>query len=386
MEEHKFIPFASPDLGEEEISEVIDTLRTGWITTGPKTKRFESDFATFLGQDTDALAVTSATAALHLGVDACGVGHGEEVITSPYTFTSTAEVIRYMGADPVFVDIDPVTLNIDPEKIERAITPKTKAIMPVHIGGYPCDMDAILQIAKKHGLKVIEDAAHAFPVKYKGKMIGTLDSDVTAFSFYATKTITTGEGGMAVTKNPALAKRMRVMRLHGIDRDAFDRYTSDKPAWYYEIVAPGYKYNMSDMMASMGIHQLKKAYAFKEKRTAIAKRYLEELKNLPVILPVTPKEGEDHAWHLFSLRLADGAPITRNEFIQKMSEAKIGCSVHFIPLHMQPYYRDKYGLKESDCPAAADAFARVVSLPIYTKMTDADVSYVIEQTKRLLGA
>lgn len=383
----KFLPFALPDIGEEEIAEVVDSMRSGWLTTGPKTKAFEHDFADYIGGGVEAMAVSSATAGLHLALEACGIRAGDEVITSVYTFTSTAEVIRYLGADPVFADIDERTLNISPESIEKAITPKTKAIMPVHVGGLPCDMDAILAIAKKHGLKVVEDAAHAFPVRYKDRMIGALDSDAAVYSFYATKTITTGEGGMVVTKNKDMVKRIKTMRLHGIDRDAYDRYTSEKPAWYYEIVAPGYKYNMSDIMASMGIHQLKKAERMKARRREIAMRYTEALQGLPLTLPYLPAEDEDNAWHLYPVHIRKDAPVMRDEFIKQMSfSAKIGCSVHFIPLHLQPYYRDKYGLTPQMFPCATEAFESEVSLPIYPKMTDEDVEYVIEQIRRILEA
>ena len=383
----KFLPFALPDIGEEEIAEVVDSMRSGWLTTGPKTKAFEHDFADYIGGGVEAMAVSSATAGLHLALEACGIRAGDEVITSVYTFTSTAEVIRYLGADPVFADIDERTLNISPESIEKAITPKTKAIMPVHVGGLPCDMDAILAIAKKHGLKVVEDAAHAFPVRYKDRMIGALDSDAAVYSFYATKTITTGEGGMVVTKNKDMVKRIKTMRLHGIDRDAYDRYTSEKPAWYYEIVAPGYKYNMSDIMASMGIHQLKKAERMKARRREIAMRYTEALQRLPLTLPYLPAEDEDNAWHLYPVHIRKDAPVMRDEFIKQMSfSAKIGCSVRFIPLHLQPYYRDKYGLTPQMFPCATEAFESEVSLPIYPKMTDEDVEYVIEQIRRILEA
>jgi dTDP-4-amino-4,6-dideoxygalactose transaminase len=379
-----FMPFALPDIGQDEIDEVVDSLQSGWLTTGPKTRQFEKEFAHYLGDNIQALAVNSATAGLHLALEAIGIKPGDEVITTTYTFTSTAEVIRYLGAHPVFVDVDPKTLNIDVKRVEHAITSRTKAIIPVHIAGLPCDMDSILSIAHKHNLKVVEDAAHAFPVHYREKYIGTLSSDVTVFSFYATKTITTGEGGMVVTANPEIAKRCSIMRLHGIDRDAFDRYTSEKPSWYYEIIAPGFKYNMTDIAASIGIHQLKKAHAFKEKRTAIAKRYAEAFKDLPVTLPVMPQTKEDHAWHLFILRLTENAPLSRNEFIQKMSEAGIGCSVHFIPLHMHPYWQKTYQLREEDYPIATRAYKGAVSLPIYTKMTDKDVDKVIKTVRSLL--
>lgn len=379
-----FLPFALPDIGEEEINEVVDSLRSGWLTTGPKTKRFESDFAEFIGAGVEAIAINSATSGLHLALEALGIDAGDEVITTPYTFTATAEVIRYLGAHPIFVDIDPVTLNIDPSKIEAAVTPRTKAILPVHFGGLACDMDSILKIAWKHGLKVVEDAAHALPTTYKGKLIGTLDSDATVYSFYATKTIATGEGGMLVTRNPEIAKRCRVMRLHGISRDAFDRYTSTKPAWHYEVIAPGFKYNMSDLAASLGIHQLKKAWTFQQKRAEIAKCYDAQLADLPLLLPAKSQNSEVHAWHLYVIRLDDSVPISREAFIEQMAARGIGCSVHFIPLHLHPYWRDTYNLKPEDFPCALSAYKRAVSLPIYTKMTEADPERVIQGVREVL--
>jgi len=379
-----FLPFALPDIGEDEINEVVNSLRSGWLTTGVKTKQFEQDFREFIGNGVEAIAVNSATAGLHLALEAIGIGEGDEVITTPYTFTSTAEVIRYLGAHPVFVDIDPNTFNIDPTKIERAITKRTKAIIPVHFAGLPCDMDPILAIAKKHNLRVVEDAAHSLPTLYNGKLIGTLDSDITVFSFYATKTITTGEGGMIVTRNAEDAKRCRIMRLHGISRDAFDRYTSTKPSWHYEIVAPGYKYNLTDIASSIGIHQLKKAWSFQRKRQQMANVYDEAFKDLPIILPPHARLGDTHAWHLYVVRLQDESKITRNQFIQQMAEKGIGCSVHFIPLHLQPYWRDTYALKESDFPCAFANYQQVVSLPLYTKMTEIDQQKVIAAVKEVL--
>lgn len=381
----KFLPYALPDIGEEEINEVLDSLRSGWLTTGPKTKQFEQDFAEFIGEGVQAIAVNSATAGLHLALEAIGIGPGDEVITTPYTFTATAEVVRYLGADPVFVDIDPETFNIDPKQIEQAITEKTKAIVPVHFAGLACEMDEIIQIARKHGLKIVEDAAHALPTTYKGKLVGTFDTDATVFSFYATKTIATGEGGMVVTKNPDIASRCRVMRLHGISRDAFDRYTSTKPAWHYEVVAPGFKYNMGDLNASLGIHQLRKAYAFQDIREKMALRFDEALADLPVILPPRAKEGDLHAHHVYPLRLTEEAKISRDEFINEMSHRGIGCSVHFIPLHIHPYYRDAYQLKPEDYPKAFAAYEKEVSLPLYTKMTEEDLERVIRNVREILG-
>ncbi|MDD4975346.1 MAG: DegT/DnrJ/EryC1/StrS family aminotransferase, partial [Bacteriovorax sp.] len=367
-----------------EIAEVVSALRSGWVTTGPKTKQFEADFAAYLGGNLEAVSVNSATAGLHLALEACGITEGDEVITTPYTFTATAEVIRYLGAHPVFVDIDPNTFNIDPKKIEEKITSKTKAIMPVHFAGLSCDMKPILEIAKKYNLKVIEDAAHALPTRYQDKLIGTLESDITVFSFYATKTITTGEGGMIVTKNPELALRCRTMRLHGINRDAFDRYTSSKPAWYYEVVAPGFKYNLTDIASAMGIHQLKKADRFQKRRQDMAQKYMDAFKDLPLILPPTAAPGDLHAWHLFVLRLDEKLAISREDFIQKMIDLGIGCSVHFIPLHLQPYWRETYKLQDSDFPYALKNYKRAVSLPIYTKMTEADQDRVIAAVKKIV--
>lgn len=381
----KYLPFALPDIGEEEIAEVVDSLRSGWLTTGPKTKRFERDFARFIGDGVEAVAVNSATAGLHLALEAIGVGAGDEVITTPYTFTATAEVVRYLGANPVFVDINPATLNIDPTRIEEAVTQRTKAIIPVHFAGLACDMEAILKIAGKHGLKVVEDAAHALPTVYQGKLVGTLESEATVFSFYATKTITTGEGGMVVTRNPELAGRCRVMRLHGIGRDVFKRYNSQEPAWRYEVVAPGFKYNMTDLAASLGIHQLKKAWTFQQKREQMAKGYDFELAELPLELPPKPKQGDVHAWHLYVVRLNDSVKINRDKFIELMAVKGIGCSVHFIPLHIQPYWRDTYRLQPQNYPNAYAAYQRAVSLPLYTKMTWEDQERLIKAVKESLA-
>lgn len=374
-----------PDIGADEIDEVVDSLRSGWITTGPKTKKFERDFSEFLDSDVDATAVNSATAGLHLALEAIGVGENDEVITTPYTFTATAEVIRYLGANPVFVDIDPNTFNIDVSQIELAITSRTKAIIPVHFAGLACDMDAIIEIAHRHGLKVIEDAAHALPTRYKGNLIGTLNTDATVYSFYATKTITTGEGGMVVTRHESIVDRCRVMRLHGISRDAFDRYQSKKPSWHYEVVAPGYKYNMTDIAASLGIHQLKKAWKFQQRRQKLAQFYDHGLDGMPVILPPHAPQGDLHAWHLYVIRLQDNAQIDRDEFIQLMADRGIGCSVHFIPLHLHPYWRETYSLEPDDYPNALHSYERAVSLPLYTKMTDDDAFRVVNAVKGILS-
>lgn len=380
----KFLPFALPDIGEEEIAEVVASLRSGWVTTGPKTKQFEADFVEYLGGGLEAVAVNSATAGLHLGLEAMGIGPGDEVITTTHTFTATAEVIRYLGADPVFVDVDPCTLCMDVSAIEGVITPRTKAIVPVHFAGRAANMTTLLEIARKHGLRVMEDAAHALPTTCGGKLIGTLDSDVTVFSFYANKTITTGEGGMLVTRDPELAKRARVMRLHGINRDAFDRFTAKAPSWYYEIVAPGFKYNLTDIAASIGIHQLRKADAFQQKRARIAAMYDEALADLPIIRPPHAEEGDVHSWHLYVIRLDSTVAVGRDRFIERMFEVGIGCSVHYIPLHLHPYWRDTYKLAPEMFPVSQQIYERTLTLPLYTRMTDADVLRVIAAVKEIL--
>ncbi len=381
-----FLPFALPDIGEDEIAEVVDTLRSGWVTTGPKAKRFEADFTAFLGDPAlHSLAVNSATAGLHLALEACGIGPGDEVITTTHTFTATAEVVRYLGAEVKLVDIDPATLCIDPNRVEAAITAKTRAVIPVHYAGLAADMAAILSIAERHGLRVVEDAAHALPATCGGKPVGTLASDATVFSFYANKTITTGEGGMVVTRDPALAARMRTMRLHGMSRDAFDRFTATVPSWYYEIVAPGFKYNLTDIAAAIGIHQLRRAEAFQRRRQAVAGHYASALARLPLIAPPAAPAGDLHSWHLYAVRLADDARVGRDAFIERLFAAGIGCSVHYIPLHLQPYWRNRYGLRQSDFPHSQLAFERLLSLPIYPKMTGADADRVVTAIRAALA-
>ncbi|MBL0094325.1 MAG: DegT/DnrJ/EryC1/StrS family aminotransferase [Piscinibacter sp.] len=380
-----FLPFALPDIGEAEIAEVVDTLRSGWVTTGPKTRRFEEDFAAYLGAPgLHALAVNSATAGLHLALEALGIGPGDEVITTTHTFTATAEVVRYLGADVVLVDIDPTTLCIDVDAVERAITPRTKAVVPVHYGGLAADMGRLLALARRHGLRVVEDAAHALPSTCGGRLVGTLESDATVFSFYANKTITTGEGGMVVTRDDELASRVKVMRLHGISRDAFDRFTAKVPSWYYEIVAPGFKYNLTDIASAMGIHQLRRANEFQRCRQAIAHAYDQALAGLPLLRPPHPVVGDLHSWHLYVVRLTDEARLSRDSFIEKLFAAGIGCSVHYIPLHLQPYWRDRYGLRAEQFPHSQHAYERMVSLPMYSRMTEADVHRVAAAAREAL--
>lgn len=381
----QFLPFALPDIGEEEVAEVVDTLRSGWITTGPKTKQFEEAFRDYLGDPgLHCISVNSATAGLHLAVEALGIQPGDEVIVPTHTFTATAEVVRYLGAEPRFVDIDPASYCIDVAAVEEAITSRTRAIMPVHYAGHAADMPALLELASARDIRIVEDAAHAFPTRCGGDLVGTLASSATVFSFYATKTIATGEGGMLVTRDPEIARRARIMRLHGIDRDAFDRYTAKRPSWYYEVVAPGFKYNLTDVAASLGIQQLRKADRFQVRREAIARQYDDALRDLPLALPPRPGSPSTHAWHLYVVQLKDDAPLGRDEAIERLYAAGIGCSVHYIPLHQQPYWRDRYGLSARQFPVSQGLYERGFSLPIYTRMTDADVQRVIGALRSLL--
>lgn len=384
-----YVPFHRPYITDEEIDGVVDSLRTGWITTGPKVKRFEEEFARYVGAK-HAVALNSCTAALHLALDAIGMGDGDAAVTTPMTFAATAEVIRYQGARPVFVDIEPDTLNMDASRLEEAVGrlreggERVKAVIPVHYGGQPCDMDSILRVAKDNDLCVVEDAAHALPAKYKGKSIGAI-GDITCFSFYATKTITTGEGGMAVTDNPEWAERMRVMSLHGISRDAWKRYTAEG-SWRYEIVAPGYKYNMTDVAAAMGLAQLGKAGFLLEKRERIASAYDAAFEGLSQVETPSVRDGALHSRHLYVLKLnLDALSIDRDRFMEELKERGIVTSVHFIPLHIHPYYRETYGYKPEDFPAAHEAYRRIVSLPIYPSMTDGEVERVAQSVLDVAG-
>jgi dTDP-4-amino-4,6-dideoxygalactose transaminase len=362
---------------------VVDTMRSGWLTTGPKTKRFEREFAAMINAPY-AVAVNSATAAMHLALDAIGLQAGDEVIVPVYTFTASAEVVVYFRALPVLVDVDPVTCNLNPALLERAITSRTRAIIVVHFAGLPADMDAIMAIARAHNLPVIEDAAHAFPARYRGRYIGSI-GDLAAFSFYATKTLSTGEGGMLTTANANFAERAARMSLHGISRDAWKRYTAEG-SWYYEVISAGYKYNMTDVAASIGLHQLARSEWLLERRRTIAQRYTEafscwsEEVETPPDLPYA-----QHAWHLYVLRLhPERLSISRDKFIVALSEMRIGTSVHFIPLHLHPFYRDTYQLAPGDYPQALQAYQRAVSLPIYPGMGDEDVQDVIAAVEYLL--
>jgi dTDP-4-amino-4,6-dideoxygalactose transaminase len=385
-----YLPFSPPLIGEEEIEEVVDTLRSNWITTGPKTKRFEQEFAAAVGAPA-ALALNSCTAALHVALATIGVGPGDAVITTPMTFCSTVHVIEQVGARPVFVDVDPTTLNINPIKVREAVERlngrpgsggPVKAILPVHLYGHPCDMDLILDTSKQYGLAIIEDAAHALPARYNGRMIGSLPTSaavpiLTCFSFYATKNITTAEGGM-LTGAPELLEEGRIWSLHGMSRDAWRRYSSEG-TWYYEVTRPGYKYNMSDIQAAIGLHQLRRLSPFHARRREIVERYNAAFSRFEELELPNVNGNVEHAWHLYVVRVrADLLGMSRNVFIRELHDRKIGSSVHFIPVHLQPFYRDKYGFRPYDFPIAYSEFQRIVSLPLSPRMTDQDVNDVIE--------
>ncbi|HUY70237.1 MAG TPA: DegT/DnrJ/EryC1/StrS aminotransferase family protein [Candidatus Baltobacteraceae bacterium] len=377
--EDQFMPYFRPSIGEEEINEVADTLRSGWITMGKKTMEFERQLAEFTGAK-HVIALNSCTDALDLSLAVLGIGRGDEVITTPYTFAATGNTIVHTGAKPVFVDIRKDTYNIDPEKIEAAITDKTKAIMPVDFAGQMYDVKAINEIAEKHDLYVIEDAAHSIGGRYEGKETGTF-ADMTCFSFYATKNITTGEGGAITTEDDAFADKCRLLRLHGISRSAWNRY-AEKGSWYYEIEGCGWNYVMTDIQASLGIHQFKKLAGFIKRRREIGRMYSEEFAGMDSF--ITPYEipGQEHPYHLYPLLLTE---FDRSDFIAEMSKAKIGTGVHFMPLHLSPFYRDTFGFKRGDFPISEWVYDREVSLPLYPGMSDEDVKRVVSTVKRIVA-
>ena len=377
-----FLPFHSPVIAENEISAVVEVLKSGWLTTGAKVQEFERSFGELIGCR-HAVAVNSGTAALHLALAAIGIQRGDEVILPTMTFGATAEVVLYFGAKPVLVDCDPDTLNMAPDGLEAAFNSKTKAIIPVHFGGQPCDMERILRFAREHDLRVVEDAAHALPAYYRGRPIGGI-GDITCFSFYATKTITTGEGGMATTANPGWADKMRMLSLHGISHDAWNRYSAEG-SWYYEILCPGYKYNLTDIAASLGVEQLKKCNAFFESRRRIAAAYHEGFADLPEIKTPVCKPDVQHAWHLYVIQLElERLSINRRDFIEALRQKNIGTSVHFIPLHLHPYYRNTFGYRPGDFANASAVFEHIISLPIYPKMTESDVNDVVEAVRSIV--
>lgn len=388
-----FLDFARPDLGPEEIAEVSDALLSGWITTGPRCRRFEEEFARFLGAG-HAVAVNSCTAAMHLALEAVGLQPGDEVLLPTYTFTATAEVVAYLGARPVLVDVEPDTFNIDPSALEAALSPRTRVVMPVHVAGHPADLNAIYDVAARRGLAIVEDAAHALPAWRNDHLVG---ADITpggvgaacarivCFSFYATKTLTTGEGGMLVTHDAALAERCRLMSLHGMSNNAWNRYSAEG-SWAYEVVAPGFKYNMTDVAAAMGLVQLRRVEDMWRRRCDIAARYDAAFSAIPALEMPTVLQHTRSAWHLYMLRLnLELLSIDRAEFIRKMHARNVGTSVHFIPLHLHPYYRRTYGYRPEDLPVALREFRREVSLPIYSAMSDADVDDVVDAVRAVVA-
>ena len=383
MTQNHFIPFARPWIGDEEINAVSEVLASKWISTGPKTAEFERRFAEYIGAK-HALAVSSCTAALHLSLVAAGIGEGDEVITTPYTFTATSEAIGYTGAKPVFVDIDPITLNIDVDKISEKLTPRTKAILPVHIAGAPCDMDALIDICEARNLVLIDDAAHAIPTDYKGRRIGSI-GDLSVFSFYANKNLTTAEGGMITTNSDDYAKIIKPMRLHGLNKDSWARQ-SNRSVWYYQVESQGYKYNMADTQAAMGLCQLMKLNKQIEVRRKYIQIYQERLGKIPEILTPPGETHYRHSWHLYIIQLrTNQLKISRDEFVEAMRDANIECSVHYIPLHLFPYYQKRYGYREGEFPCAEAAFERVVSLPLHLDLTIQDIHTVVDTISEILS-
>jgi perosamine synthetase len=374
------IPFHKTHTTDTEINAVVEAIKSGWLTMGPKTVEFEEQFKAYIGTE-QAISLNSATAALHLALKAIGLERDDEVIVPTNTFIATAEVVTYFDAVPVLCDIEESTHNIDVTKIEALITSKTKAIIPVHFGGQPCDMDEIYLLAKKYNLKIIEDAAHALPSLYKGVLIGALKkSDITCFSFYATKTLSTGEGGMATTNSEKYAKKIKVNRLHGISKDAWDRYSS-KGSWYYEVVDNGNKYNTTDMNAALGIEQLKKLEWMRDRREAIANQYSKAFSEIEGINLPFLKEDRDSSWHLYVIKITK-----RDEVIEALKELGVGCSVHFIPIHKHPYYQEKFAYQDEDYPIANRVFEQSLSLPIYPDMSQDDIEYVIKNVRKVIAS
>jgi dTDP-4-amino-4,6-dideoxygalactose transaminase len=371
----QFLSFSPPAIGEEEIAEVVDALRSDWITRGPKTKKFETQFAQMIGA-AGALGLNSWTSAGHTMLVTAGIGAGDEVITTPMTFCASVNIIEHVGAKPVLVDIEPDTLNIDPAQLEKAITPRSKMIIPVHFAGHPVELDPIFALAKQHNLMVFEDAAHALPAKYKGTMIGAHGNPV-AYSFYATKNLTTAEGGMLVA-DPQTLDRARVVSLHGMSRNAADRY-SQGGSWFYEVEQPGYKYNMTDIQAALGLVQLRRLSELQTRRREIVLQYQQAFANHDALELPVERAHVEHAWHLYVLRVKPEAlTIGRDQFIEELKKRNIGTSVHFIPVHIHPYYRNKYGYRPEDFPVAYSNYQRMLSLPLHPRLTDGDVQDVIE--------
>ena len=376
------IPFFRPEIGDAEIEGVASVLRSGWLTTGSVTAGFERRFAEYVGAP-HAVAVNSCTAALHLAMAAAGVGPGDEVVMPTMTFAATAEVAVHLGARPVLVDSEPGTLNLDPERVAAAVGPRTRAVVPVHYAGQAADLDPILEVAGRHGVAVIEDAAHSLPAAYKGRMVGSI-GDFTCFSFYATKTLTTGEGGMVTTADGEAAARVRSLSLHGLSRDAWDRYRGGP--WDYRVVAAGYKYNLPDTASAIGLAQLGRCDAMAGARARAAEAYRERLAAVPGVRPLRALPDRRHAWHLFVVEIGtDGRPADRNDVIARLSAEGIGTSVHFRPLHLHPYYRDTLSADPADYPVATAAFDRILSLPLFPSITEDEIDRVVGALRAALG-
>ncbi len=384
MTDEDFLPYSLPDISDAELDAVADVLRSGWLAPGQRVRQFEADFAAYAGVR-HAIAVDSATAGMHLALVATGIGAGDEVITTPLTFAATVNVIIHSGATPVLVDIAPGSFCIDPAQVAKAVTPRTKAIMPVHHAGAACAMDAIAGVAHEHGLRVIADAAHALGTADGGKPAGAL-GDAAIFSFYPTKNVTSGRGGMITTGDDALAGRCRLLALHGMSADAWDRYTA-RGSWEYQVLAPGYNYAMSDYQAALGAAQFARLDEFQALRRRLARRYDERLASLPEIIRPAEREGTTHAWHLYVVRVRTGLlDVGRDEFIRELQARGIGTSVHFIPIHHHPYYREAYGWAPGDFPVADEAFAEMISLPLYTRMTRDTVDRVADAVEAVVAA
>ncbi len=378
-----FLPFSQPDIRQEEIDEVVDTLRSGWLTSGPKVRAFEERFREVTGTQ-HAIALSSCTAGLHLALLAANVGPGDEVITTPLTFAATANVILHAGATPVLADVREDDYNLDPAEVERRVTSRTKAILPVHFAGLPCRMDELLALARAHHLRVIGDAAHALGAAYRGRPIGGL-GDAAVFSFYPIKNITTGQGGMLTTNDAELADRVRLLSLHGLSKDAWDRYT-DKGSWAYQVLMPGFNYVMTDIQAAIGIHQIARLDEFQARRAQLAARYDEAFASVPEVVRPPRLPDTVHAWHLYPIRLRlDRLRIDRATFIERLRERGIGTTVNFIPIHFHPYFRQRLGLKEGEYPVAERVFAGEVSLPLYPRMRDRDVDRVAAAVQEIIA-
>jgi dTDP-4-amino-4,6-dideoxygalactose transaminase len=371
------VPYFRLELQDTEIEAVVNVLKSGWLTTGPECMAFEREFAQVIGPSTHAIAVNSNTSGMHLALEAANVGAGDEVIVPDLTFTATAEVARYLGAEVVFVDVLPDTLCMNPQEVLRAITPKTKALIPVHFGGMGAPLAELKEIANPRGIVIIEDAAHSFPSTIEERMIGSHGTFAAVFSFYANKTITTGEGGMIVTSDEGVAHRCRTMRLHGIDKDAFRRFQGDSAGWQYDIVAPGFKYNLPDMAAALGRRQLARAFEMRDSRALIAEAYNKGLDGLPLELPPEALAGDLHAWHLYPVRLTEDAAIDRTKLESVLAKSDIGYSVHYTPLHRMTYWKERYGLSDNQFPVATSYFERCLSLPIFSSMRASEAQEVI---------